>query len=326
MPDNHELYRRCLLCPRTCGADRSRGRTGFCRGGTVARAAVACLHRGEEPPLSGERGSGTVFFSGCTLGCAACQNYPISSGGRGAEVSDDVLASIFLALQERGAHNINLVTASHFAPSVTAALAAARAGGLRLPVVWNSSGYESAAALDLIAPVVDVYLPDLKTLDEDAAQALFGRRDYPAAARGALASMAAARPLHWDGEALAQGVIVRHLVLPGRAGDSIACLRWFREKLAGRALLSLMFQYLPLEKGSPTGAPRVSRREYDEVVEEAERLGLEDGFIQDIEETDGWLPDFGKSNPFPAGFAEPVWHADFGFLDANPGQAGETYG
>ncbi|MBN2354451.1 MAG: radical SAM protein [Spirochaetales bacterium] len=324
MPDNHKLYRRCLLCPRACGIDRSRGRTGFCRGGTEARAAVACLHRGEEPPISGERGSGTVFFSSCTLGCAACQNYSISSGGRGAEISDEVLASVFLALQERGAHTINLVTASHYAPSVIAALEAARAGGLILPVVWNSSGYESAATLDLIDPFVDVYLPDLKTLDEDAAHALFGRRDYPAAAREALSAMTAAKPLRWDGESLAQGVIVRHLVLPGRVGDSFACLRWFRERLAGRALLSLMFQYLPLECGSPTGGPRVSRREYDEVMEEAERLGLEDGFIQDLEEADDWLPDFGKPNPFPEGFAEPVWHADFGFFNANPGQRGGT--
>jgi putative pyruvate formate lyase activating enzyme len=313
MPDHHELYRHCTLCPRACGADRALGRTGFCRGGTDARVAVACLHRGEEPPISGERGSGTVFFSGCTLGCANCQNYPISSGGRGTEVPDETLASIFLALQERGAHNINLVTAAHFAPSVVTALEAARAGGLRLPAVWNSSGYESLSTLELIDPYIDVYLPDLKTLDEAAAGELFGRRDYPAVARAALPAMADSKPTRWDGELLTRGVVVRHLVLPGRAADSIACLRWFGERLAGRALLSLMFQYLPLDKGAPSPGPRVSRRERDMIMEEIERLGLEDGFIQDLEETDDWLPDFSRSNPFPPGFAEPVWHADFGF-------------
>jgi putative pyruvate formate lyase activating enzyme len=315
MPGPADLYRYCLLCPRACGVDRTGSPAGFCRSGIVARAAVACLHRGEEPPLSGVRGSGAVFFSGCTLGCPACQNYSISTLGQGTEVSTETLASIFLTLEERGAHNINLVTATHFAPSVIAALELARARGLRIPSVWNSSGYETAATVELLNPFTDVYLPDLKTLDTEAARSLFGRSDYPAAAQTALPAMVTAKPLVWDGELLTQGVIVRHLVLPGRVADSIACLRWFAAHLSGGALFSLMFQYLPLDKGAPCGHGRVTPAEYDAVMEEVEKLDLEDGFIQDLEEADDWLPDFSRHNPFPGGFAEPVWHADYGFIE-----------
>ncbi len=319
MPEHAaSLYTACTLCPRACGVDRTRGETGSCGEGAAARVAVACLHRGEEPPLSGECGSGTVFFTGCTLGCPSCQNYMISGSRRatrpGHTLAAGELAGIFLALQKRGAHNINLVTGTHFIPIIIEALSSARAQGLSLPVVWNSSGYETEATLALLHPHVDIYLPDLKTLDAATAQDLFGRRDYPDVARAALLSQVHGHRLTWNGPLLAQGVIVRHLVVPGRTASTLQCLKWFHDHLAGRALLSIMFQYIPLARGKTTGGKKVSPEEYELVAAALDELGLEDGFIQEPEEADDWIPDFSRDNPFPPGFAVPVWSAERGFI------------
>jgi putative pyruvate formate lyase activating enzyme len=311
-------YEHCLLCPRACGVDRTRGETGFCGEGAVARVSVACLHKGEEPPLSGERGSGTVFFTGCTLGCPSCQNYVISGGTPasrpGRTVAPDELARIFFTLQERGAYNVNLVTGTQFIPSIITALRTARANGLAIPAVWNSNGYESTTALELLHPHIDIHLPDLKTLDPGTARELFGRRDYPARARPALLAMVRDRALTWHGDILSRGVIVRHLVLPGRTASTLQCLEWFRDHLAGRALLSIMFQYIPLNRGAATGGAKVNREEYTHVTDALAALGLDDGFVQEPVETDDWIPDFSRPNPFPSGFAEPVWRAGGGFI------------
>jgi putative pyruvate formate lyase activating enzyme len=314
MSDFTDLYRECRLCPRVCGIDRTITPTGFCGEGARARVASACLHLGEEPPLSGTVGSGTVFFSGCTLKCPTCQNYQLSGEGWGTKVDTETLAEIFLALERSGAHNINLVTGTHFIPSIIEALVLARSKGACVPVVWNSSGYESPEMLEILHQFVDIYLPDLKTLHEETARLLFGRRDYPVVAEKALSAMTAAKPIAWEKGLLRQGVMIRHLVLPGRLDSTKTCLRWFAEKFAGRALLSLMFQYIPLKEGRRDGSDKISRAEQTAVLEMLEQFGIKDGFVQDLEDTDAWIPDFRNANPFPVASVRPIWHAKYGFL------------
>lgn len=300
-------YRNCRLCPRDCRVDRTSGRTGFCGEGARPRLAWAGLHRGEEPPLVGERGSGTVFFTGCTLRCSFCQNRQISRAGLGRDVSVEELADIFLALQREGAANVNLVTGTPFLPSIEAALADARAQGLSLPAVWNSSGYETAAAVERLARCVDVFLPDLKTLDPEVARRYFRAADYPEVAAAAVRAMAAAAPAEWDGDRLRRGMILRHLVLPGHLAASRAVLEFYTEHLRERALLSLMVQYIPPCPGSePAG--RLSEADYARLLDWLDELGIEEGFLQDLDAESPWSPDFNRDNPFPPGFGRAVWH------------------
>jgi putative pyruvate formate lyase activating enzyme len=311
-PPSAAYYARCLLCPRACGADRLGSARGFCREGAAVRAAWAGLHFGEEPPVTGRGGSGTIFFTGCTLKCRYCQNDQLSRSGLGAELTPEELARLMLRLQAEGAENVNLVTGSHFAPGIAQAARLARARGLGIPLVWNSSGYESRAALQLMAPWVQVWLPDCKTLDPELARSLMGAPDYPQVVREALVFMVEAHPLSWEGERLRQGVIVRHLVLPGHPRSTRDVLAWFRERLYGRALLSLMVQYTPNPRASQSGpsgpSNRVSSGEYERVLGWLGELGIEEGFIQEPEPGSDWLPDFNLPNPFPTGQARAVWH------------------
>jgi len=300
-------YRNCRLCPRDCRVDRAAGREGYCGEGARARLAWAGLHRGEEPPLVGEHGSGTVFFTGCTLRCSFCQNRQISREGMGRDVTGLELADIFLALQREGAANVNLVTGTPFLPSIEAALAEARGRGLSLPVVWNSSGYETAAAVERLARFVDVFLPDLKTLDAEVARRYFRAADYPEVAARAVRAMAEAAPVEWDGDGLRRGMILRHLVLPGHLEASRAVLEFYNEHLREKALLSLMVQYIPPCPGAePAG--RISEADYGRVLDWLDELGIEEGFLQDLDAESPWIPDFARANPFPPGFGRPVWH------------------
>ena len=313
----HDLYTECRLCPRYCGVDRLQGETGCCGENARMRIAWAGLHLGEEPPLIGDRGSGTIFFSGCTLKCGSCQNCQISHQGLGRLISSKELTGLMLRLHERGAANINLVTATHFAPSIAESTAKARTLGLSIPVVWNSSGYEQLSTLDLLRETVDVYLPDCKTLDPKVSRQLMGAPDYPEVARAALLRMIEDKPLIFEREQLRQGVIVRHLVLPGFLEQSREVLEWFAEYEKGRAILSLMFQYTPLRVGAKRDAVQpqrtVSRREYEQVLSWLEELGIDDGFVQEPAADDDWLPDFTRLNPFPEGQAIPVWHFESGY-------------
>ena len=268
------------------------------------RAAWAGLHFGEEPPVTGSGGSGTIFFTGCTLRCRYCQNDQLSRSGMGAELSPEELARLMLRLQAEGAENINLVTGSQFAPGIAAAAGLARGEGLAIPLLWNSSGYESRATLQLLDPWIGVWLPDCKTLDPGLARSLMGAPDYPEVVREALNFMVEARPLGWEGERLRQGVIVRHLVLPGHLQSTRRVLAWFRERFYGKALLSVMVQYTPnpgsaadAERAVP--ARRVSAAEYEQVLTWLEELGIEEGFIQEPEPGSEWLPDFSRPDPFP---------------------------
>lgn len=308
-------YSSCILCPRLCRADRGAGAKGFCGENGSVRIACAVLHFGEEPPITGKGGSGAVFFTGCTLRCSFCQNLQVSRGGAGAEVGIEGLAAIFGDLQTAGAENVNIVTGTHFAPSILEALAIARGNGLRIPMVWNSSGYETLETVDLLGDAVDIWLPDLKTLDPRLSRSLFRAPDYPDRAPEAISAMVRRRPLELrdgpDGEGiLARGVIVRHLVLPGRLEDTRAVLRWFGEHLAGRALLSLMAQYTPIPGTNPTGdfARMLQPEEYEAALAMLDEEGIEDGFFQEPERDGDWLPDFTRRRPFPSDLSRTVWH------------------
>ena len=262
-----------------------------------AKIARAALHLWEEPCISGTRGSGTVFFSGCSLGCVYCQNAGISRGGAGREIPVERLAEIFLELQAQGAHNINLVTPTPWVPHVCRALDIARPE-LHIPVVYNCGGYERADTIRALAGYADAYLPDIKYCSGELAQRYSGARDYfDVAARAVQQMIAQTDGLEYDGEGLLRrGVVVRHLVLPGARKDSIAVLRWIAETLPrGKYLLSLMSQYTPTTrtKDFPEIDRRVTSMEYDSVVAEAVRLELTDGYIQQRGSADeAYIPPF----------------------------------
>jgi putative pyruvate formate lyase activating enzyme len=273
----------CRLCPRKCGADRA-VRPGFCGAGEKIRIARAALHHWEEPCISGTRGSGTVFFSGCTLKCCFCQNDKISRGGFGAEISEERLAEIFLELQEKGAHNINLVTADPYVPDVLRALDRVR-GKLRIPIVYNCGGYESPELLELLEGTVDVYLPDLKFMSGELSQRYLRAKDYFSVASRAIAEMVhqTGKPEYGADGMMRRGVLIRHLVMPGAREDSRALLRWLAENLEpGSFRLSLMSQFTPTPgcRDYPEIDRRVTTYEYEKVLEEALRLGFEDGYRQ----------------------------------------------
>ncbi|HQF38694.1 MAG TPA: radical SAM protein [Opitutaceae bacterium] len=309
-------YEPCRLCPRLCDAQREAGATGFCGQGDRLRLALASLHFGEEPPLVGNRGSGTIFFSGCTLRCAFCQNFQISQQGLGREVGTEEFAAICLALQAAGAANINLVTGTQFIPGIVAGIAAARAAGLALPVLWNGSGYERVEMVAALRGTVDVWLPDLKTLNRETARRYFAAPDYPEVATAAILAMAEAHPLEYDEAGLLRrGLILRHLVLPGQLADSRAVLTWFSRHLAGRALPSIMTQYTPIAAlaGRPAPKDALGQAEYEELVALIDELGLGEGFYQELVPGSDWLPDFCRPNPFSSDLARTIWHHAGGF-------------
>jgi putative pyruvate formate lyase activating enzyme len=328
MADITGLYQNCLLCPRACGVDRLSGKRGFCGETAELRVAAAVLHRGEEPPLTGKGGSGTIFITGCNLGCAFCQNYQISQGPRpphtdrggplGRLVSAEEFAGICLKLQNHGAENINIVTGSHAIPAIARGLSAARSGGLTIPALWNSSAYECPNALELLQDQIDLYLPDLKTLDSALAVRFFNAPDYPQTAAAAILKMMETHVTrHSIPTAPACGVIIRHLVLPGHLDSTRTVLRWFAEHARGRALFSLMTQYTPIKAGPnpdnekpQNGAPVrfLSEAEYETVLGWLEEFGIEDGFCQELAAGNDWLPDFNHRNPFSTELSVPMWH------------------
>ena len=273
----------CRLCPRCCGADRAVS-FGYCQAPAGIVAARAALHPWEEPCISGTRGSGTVFFSGCTLGCVFCQNYQIRREAFGKPISVSRPSEIFLELQEAGAHNINLVTPTQYLPWIVPALDAVR-DRLAIPVVYNCGGYERAEVVAALAPYVDIWLPDLKYQDPALSASLSQAPDYFAAAHKAIRQMVLQTgPPELDGDGIMKrGVIIRHLVLPGHRDDSIRLLHWLAGALPkGQYYISLMSQYTPYRKipEHPELDRRITRYEYDQVVEEALRLGLDLGYMQ----------------------------------------------
>lgn len=290
-------YRHCTLCPRGCGVDRTSGARGFCGASDVVYVGCAALHAWEEPPLSGERGSGTVFFTHCTLGCVFCQNRTISRReAQGKPVTQERLTEIFLGLQTQGAHNINLVTASHYAPTVRAALQQARAQGLHIPVVYNCGGYETVETLRMLDGLIDIYLPDFKYYSSYYAGMYSGASDYPDFAKEAIAEMVrqTGAPQFDQTGMMTRGTIVRHLMLPGLAGDTAQVLRYLAEHFGDQILVSLMRQYTPF--GMAERYPELDRKITDEEYEQAitlfSELGLA-GFLQDKESiSESFIPSF----------------------------------
>ena len=284
----YDLLAPCRLCPRECGADRLSGEEGFCRSGAQPKVASWTLHPWEEPPISGARGSGTIFFSGCTGRCLFCQNYPISQLGVGNVVTVERLAEMMVELQQRGAHNVNLVTPTHFVPQILAALPPAIEMGLRLPVVYNSSGYESVEVLRLLDGVVDVWLPDAKYATDDVARRLSGFSRYVEHNRAALREMyrQVGDELLLDGEGIAQrGLIIRHLVLPGGLAGTREVLRWIASELSPRVHVSLMGQYFPAYRavGHPLLGRKLTTEEYEDALAAFDEADLERGWRQEHE-------------------------------------------
>lgn len=302
-----------------CRVDRTRGEKGFCRAGSETLLSCAVLHGGEEPPVTAAGGSGTLFFAGCTLQCSFCQNHQLSRGMMGSGISDEELARIMVALQEAGAENINFVTASHFIPAIKTASGIARKEGLSIPLLWNTSGYETENSLEILGSFIDVFLPDLKTLNPSLSSRLFRARDYPVYAARAVLKMAEMKKTDFtliENEGIIRsGVIVRHLVLPGELSSTDEFLKWFAENLMDKAILSLMFQYEPLgsEGEAPLPLRRVSQEEVDAVYEMLDLYEIDDGFIQETDEETQWLPDFENIIPFPGSAKSPVWHWKKGF-------------
>lgn len=276
---------QCCLCPRRCGVRRGQGQRGFCGADDTIRVARASLHMWEEPPLTGNNGSGTVFFSGCSMRCVYCQNRAISQGSAGKPVSVQRLAEIFLEQQERGAHNLNLVTGDHYIPQILAALTDAKARGLHLPVVWNCSGYQSADGLRLLEGFVDIWLADFKYLSPERAERYSKASDYPEVAWNAAEEMFRQQPKAcFDADGIMQrGVIFRHLLLPDGLEDGKNVLQKLFSRFGNRVWYSLMSQYTPMPglDAYPELQRRVSEAEYDALVDFCVDLGMENAFVQE---------------------------------------------
>lgn len=294
-----QFYMRdCTLCPRACHANRTAGQVGFCGQTDTLTAARAALHFWEEPCISGSHGSGTVFFSGCNLRCVFCQNHDIALGTKGRMLSGMQLAETFLKLQESGAHNINLVTPTHFIPQIREALIQAKTMGLFLPIVYNTSSYEEVSSLQLLEGLVDIYLPDLKYFSPTVSLAYSHASDYFEKATAAIAEMfrQVGKPcFRSDDGIMTRGIIVRHLMLPGQTRDSKKILRYLRETYKNDIFVSVMNQYTPMPQVAslPDLNRKVTTEEYRRVLVFAEAIGIEQGFCQEGDSADeSFIPPF----------------------------------
>lgn len=303
MQTQKAFYAPCTLCPRACRVDRTAGQKGRCHVDAQIRVARAALHMWEEPCLSGRSGSGAVFFSGCALGCIFCQNREIASGKAGLVISEARLSEIFLELQEKGANNINLVTAGHYVPQVIRALACAKSQGLRIPIVYNSSGYEKAETLRQLEGLIDIYLPDLKYLTPELAAAYSHAPDYPQYAMEAISEMVRQQPqaefMPEDrteaSPIMRRGVIVRHLLLPGHVREAKKVVGYLHETYGDQIYISMMNQYTPMSEkfADPNLNRRVTKREYERLLDYAAEIGVENGFYQEGATADeSFIPEF----------------------------------
>ena len=288
------VYNECMLCARNCRIDRTR-QIGYCKMSDQIYLSRAALHMWEEPPISGTNGSGTIFFSGCSLSCVFCQNADISRGRSGRAVSAERLAEIMLELQAKGAHNVNLVTPTHYIPSLVLAIPMARRMGLTIPIVYNTGSYDSVDALKILDGLVDIYLPDLKYYNSKTAESYSHAGDYPTVARDAIAEMyrQVGAPRLDDKGIMIRGMIVRILLLPGRVAEAKLSLKYLIDTYGDNIYVSLMNQYTPMP-GMPSPLNRkVTREEYNELLDYAEKLGLKNGFTQDLgTASESFIPPF----------------------------------
>ena len=273
---NMNKYEDCLLCPRKCGINRSTGQTGVCGVSSEIKVARAALHYWEEPCISGKKGSGAVFFSGCSLHCVFCQNREISDGKEGKVISKERLSDIFIELVDKGANNINLVTPGQYIPDIVWAVNDAKSRGMKLPIIYNTSGYENVTELKLLEGIVDVYLPDFKYMDSTLSARYSRAKDYPSVAKQALSEMVRQQPdvVIDDATGLIQkGVIVRQLLLPGHVNDAKAVLKYLYDTYHDHVYISMMSQFTPIAlKDYPEINRTVTRREYERLVDYALKI------------------------------------------------------
>lgn len=294
---NMNKYENCLLCPRKCGINRSTGQTGVCGVSSEIKVARAALHYWEEPCISGKRGSGAVFFSGCSLHCVFCQNREISDGKEGKVISKERLSDIFMELADKGANNINLVTPGQYIPDIVWAVNDAKSRGMKLPIIYNTSGYENVTELKLLEGIVDVYLPDFKYMDSTLSARYSRAKDYPSVAKQALSEMVRQQPdvVIDDATGLIQkGVIVRQLLLPGHVNDAKAVLKYLYDTYHDHVYISMMSQFTPIAlKDYPEINRTVTRREYERLVDYALKIGITNAFIQEGDvANDSFIPAF----------------------------------
>ncbi len=322
----------CNDCPRNCNVFREK-EAGFCGETSALKIAWAGLHFGEEPLLTADGGSGTIFLTGCNLKCAFCQNYQISQNGMGKIVSESEFSEICIRLQKMGAENINIVTGSHHARAVSRGLSFAKERGLSIPVCWNSSGYDSLDALKMLDGLVSIFLPDLKTLSDNLSLSLCAAKDYPEIAKIAIKNMIQKNPLKIEKtksgkEKITSGVIVRHLFLPARFEETAEVLTWLKENANGCAIVSLMSQYTPVpfeedKKNLEIRKKRllaienrtVNAEEDSDLRDLIEAFDFEWLFYQDLCAGTEWLPDFSKTLPFQNSLAKTLWHWKTGFCE-----------
>lgn len=294
---NMNKYENCLLCPRKCGINRRTGQTGVCGVSSEIKVARAALHYWEEPCISGKRGSGAVFFSGCSLHCVFCQNREISDGKEGKVISKERLSDIFIELADKGANNINLVTPGQYIPDIVWAVNDAKSRGMKLPIIYNTSGYENVTELKLLEGIVDVYLPDFKYMDSTLSARYSRAKDYPSVAKQALSEMVRQQPdvVIDDATGLIQkGVIVRQLLLPGHVNDAKAVLKYLYDTYHDHVYISMMSQFTPIAlKDYPEINRTVTRREYERLVDYALKIGITNAFIQEGDVAkDSFIPAF----------------------------------
>lgn len=294
---NMNKYENCLLCPRKCGINRSTGQTGVCGVSSEIKVARAALHYWEEPCISGKRGSGAVFFSGCSLHCVFCQNREISDGKAGKLISKERLSDIFMELADKGANNINLVTPGQYIPDIVWAVNDAKSRGMKLPIIYNTSGYENVTELKLLEGIVDVYLPDFKYMDSTLSARYSRAKDYPSVTKQALSEMVRQQPdvVIDDATGLIQkGVIVRQLLLPGHVNDAKAVLKYLYDTYHDHVYISMMSQFTPIAlKDYPEINRTVTRREYERLVDYALEIGITNAFIQEGDVAkDSFIPAF----------------------------------
>lgn len=300
-----DILRDCAICPRDCHIDRISDKEGFCRSGYLPIVSGHCVHHGEEPVLSGTKGSGAIFFGNCNLRCVFCQNHQISqpSGAlKGEEVSHERLAEIMLGLQEIGCHNINFVSPSHFAAQIVKSVEIAVSKGLSIPLVYNSNGYDALQTLKYLDGIIDIYLPDIKYADDSCASEYSNAKDYVRHSRAAILEMKRqVGDLVVDSSGVAiRGLIIRHLVLPNELAGSEESLRFIKEEVGSGTFISVMSQYFPTHKADryPLLSRPIRSREYERALEWLERFGLENGWIQDYSSKDYYCPDFEREQPF----------------------------
>lgn len=289
MKEQLNLYENCILCPRHCNAKRSADIKGYCKESEKLFVSRAALHMWEEPCISGTKGSGAVFFAGCPLHCVFCQNKDISFGNAGKGISLSRLVEIFFELEEKGANNINLVTPTHYTPTIVTAIKESRKSGLKIPFVYNTSGYETVETLSLLDGLVDVFLPDFKYFESETARTFSLAPDYPEVAKKALDKMVkiAGTPSFNEDGIIQNGVIVRVLVLPAHTNEAIKIVRYLYERYSDQIYISIMSQYTPLSDSIPDGKEydclrrSLTKREYEKVINSALELGITNAFFQE---------------------------------------------